>query len=66
MYIVTIDIDKCKACGDCVDTCPGQAITMVEEDGKKYAMYTGSPDDCLGCLSCQEGCAEGAVTVIEL
>jgi NAD-dependent dihydropyrimidine dehydrogenase PreA subunit len=66
MYIVTIDIDKCKACGDCVEACPGQAITMVEEDGKKYAMYSGSPDDCLGCMSCQEGCAEEAVTVMEL
>lgn len=66
MYIVTIDIDKCEACGDCVDTCPGEAIAIVEEDGKKYAMYTEEPDDCLGCLSCEEVCEEGAVTVTEL
>ena len=38
---------------------------MVEENGKKYAMLTGSPDDCLGCMACQEGCKEGAVTVTE-
>jgi NAD-dependent dihydropyrimidine dehydrogenase PreA subunit len=66
MYIVTIDMDKCQACGDCVDTCPTEAIALVEEDGKKYAMFSGDPDDCLGCLSCEEVCEEGAVTVTEM
>lgn len=65
MYIVTIDIEKCAACGDCVENCAVQALAIVEEDGKKYAMYTGDPDDCLGCLSCEEVCEEGAVTVTE-
>ncbi len=66
MYIVTIDIDKCKACGDCVENCPNEMITMTEEDGKQYALFTGSPDDCIGCLSCESACEEGAVTVTEL
>lgn len=65
MYIVTIDIDKCEACGECVDICATEALALVEEDGKKYAMFTGEPDDCLGCLSCEEVCEEGAVTVTE-
>jgi NAD-dependent dihydropyrimidine dehydrogenase PreA subunit len=66
MYIVTIDMDKCQACGDCVDTCPAESIAIVEEDGKKYAMFSGDPDDCLGCMSCEEVCEEGAVTVTEM
>jgi NAD-dependent dihydropyrimidine dehydrogenase PreA subunit len=66
MYIVTIDMDKCQACGDCVDNCPNEAIAIVEEDGKKYAMYTGSTDDCIGCLSCEAVCEEGAVVVTEM
>lgn len=65
MYIVTIDVDKCEACGECVDICATEALALVEEDGRKYAMFTGEPDDCLGCLSCEEVCEEGAVTVTE-
>ncbi len=66
MYIVTVDTDLCEACGDCVDNCPNEAIAIVEEDGKKYAMFTGGPDDCIGCLSCEAVCAEGAITVMEI
>ncbi|MBI5304558.1 MAG: 4Fe-4S dicluster domain-containing protein [Chloroflexi bacterium] len=66
MYLVTIDIEKCKGCGDCVDACPSQQLALTEENGKKYVVFNGSPDDCLGCLSCQEGCADGAIVVTEL
>lgn len=66
MYIVTIDIDKCKGCEDCINACPSQVLALVEENGKKYVVFKGNPDDCLGCLACQEGCPDGAVTVTEL
>ena len=66
MYIVTVDIGKCEACGDCVDNCPSEAIAIVEEDGMKYAMFTGDPDECIGCLSCEASCEQGAITVTEM
>ena len=65
MYIVTIDIDKCGACGECVDSCADGLIAILEEDSKKYAMFTGDPNDCLGCYTCQEMCEEDAVDIQE-
>ncbi len=66
MYVVTVDIEKCEACGDCVDNCPDGMMVMTEENGKQYAMFKGDPDDCIGCLSCEASCEQGAVTVTEL
>ena len=66
MYIVTVDLDKCQGCGDCVENCPNEILALAEENGKQYAMLTGDPDDCIGCLSCESSCEEGAITVTEL
>jgi formate hydrogenlyase subunit 6/NADH:ubiquinone oxidoreductase subunit I len=66
MYVVTVDVDKCEACSDCVDTCPDELIVMVEENGRQYAMFKGEADDCIGCYSCESGCPEGAITITEL
>lgn len=65
MYIVTVDIEKCQACADCVDNCAVGALSIVEDDGKKYAMFTTDPSECIGCLSCEASCPEGAITVTE-
>ncbi|NLG74148.1 MAG: ferredoxin family protein [Chloroflexi bacterium] len=65
MYIVTVDTDLCQGCGDCVENCSVEGLSLVEEDGKKIAMYTGDPNDCIGCLSCEASCPEGAITVTE-
>jgi NAD-dependent dihydropyrimidine dehydrogenase PreA subunit len=66
MFIVTVDIEKCEGCSDCVDNCPSDTLTIVEEDGRKYAVFSGDPDDCIGCLSCEGVCPEGAITVTEM
>ncbi len=65
MFIITIDLEKCEGCGDCIENCPIQAFVLVEEDGKKHAVYNGAPDDCIGCMSC-ETCEDNAVTVTEV
>ena len=65
MYIVTVDTDKCEACGDCVDTCPNESFVLVEEGGRQYAQYTGD-DDCIGCESCVAVCPTEAITLTEM
>lgn len=66
MFVVTVDIEKCQACGDCIDSCPQELLALVEDAGKKYAMFKGDPDECIGCYSCESSCNEGAITVTEL
>ncbi len=66
MFVVTVDIEKCQACGDCVDACPNELLAIVEESGKKHAIFKGDPDECIGCYSCESTCEEGAITVTEM
>lgn len=66
MFVVTVDIGRCQACEDCIDTCPNELMVLVEEDGKRYAMYKGDPDECIGCYSCESSCDEGAIVITEL
>ncbi len=65
MYIIEIDVAKCKGDGDCVENCPVEILEIREENGKKIAVVAGDPDECLGCLACEEMCEEGAIKITE-
>src|ERR1700755_1188312 len=65
---VTIDVDECKGCGLCVESCPPKCLFLAP-DLSKYgvhpAVYTGQ--DCPGCGACFYCCPEpGAITVYRL
>jgi Pyruvate/2-oxoacid:ferredoxin oxidoreductase delta subunit len=62
---VTIDVDECKGCGLCVESCPPKCLELTPElssYGVHPARYTG--DGCTGCGICFYCCPEpGAIEV---
>ena len=53
---VTIDEEKCTACGACVDSCPVEALKI---DGKAKV----DPETCIDCGTCVDECPEEAITL---
>lgn len=52
-----VDVEKCEGCGDCVDVCPTEAITI--EDGKAVI----NEEDCADCGACEPVCPTEAITL---
>jgi len=66
MYLVTVNWDKCRGCGECVKVCPSKAFLLVEEDGRQVAQYVLDTSDCISCYSCEVTCEDGAIQVLDL
>src|SRR3974390_3377244 len=65
---VIIDVEKCKGCGLCVDSCPPGCLKLAPELSK-YGVHpaTYSGEGCTGCGACFYCCPEpGAITVYRL
>lgn len=56
--VVKIDKDTCIGCGQCVDTCPVQALAM-EDDGKVGV----DADLCVDCGACVGVCPVTALSM---
>jgi 2-oxoglutarate ferredoxin oxidoreductase subunit delta len=65
---VVIDVEECKGCGLCVESCAPKCLELAAElnhYGVHAARYTGH--DCSGCGVCFYCCPEpGAITVYRL
>jgi NAD-dependent dihydropyrimidine dehydrogenase PreA subunit len=61
MYLITVDKEKCKLCGECVKICPSE-IYRVEGD----CVVVGNSADCSGCQSCVSVCENQAITISEI
>jgi len=59
-----LDVDKCIACGLCVNACPNKVIQITKEKvGKKQYMtkYVMRIEYCLFCGLCVESCNKDAL-----
>ena len=53
---IKIDKEKCTGCGDCVDVCPVEAISV--ENGKVVIS-----EECVDCGACVSTCKNEALSL---
>jgi NAD-dependent dihydropyrimidine dehydrogenase PreA subunit len=58
--MMQVDLEKCTGCGECLDVCPVEAISLV---AGKAAIDV---DTCLSCGACIETCSQGAISDVWL
>jgi 2-oxoglutarate ferredoxin oxidoreductase subunit delta len=62
---IVVEIERCKGCQVCVNSCPSQVISMsqsVNGKGFQYAIMA-NPDECTGCSNCAIVCPDAVITV---
>jgi len=52
-----VDNDKCTGCGECVASCPLDAIVMKDDKAQV------NPDTCGDCGACVDVCPVGALSL---
>jgi len=57
--VATVDTDACTWCGACEHTCPYDAISIEEHDGKQVAAIART--SCKGCGGCVPVCPSDAI-----
>ena len=57
-FIVTIDVDVCIACGDCVDRCEVSALSITDD-----GICSVDEGTCIGCGLCASACTVEAISL---
>ncbi|HPW37661.1 MAG TPA: 4Fe-4S binding protein [Syntrophorhabdus sp.] len=63
-FIPEIDENKCSGCGNCIKTCPVDAMTFIPSvaiENQTVNKASLDKDLCLGCGLCVRSCARGAI-----
>ncbi len=66
MAKITLNEDRCKGCGLCVQVCPKKILRIspdrINSKGHFPAEITDS-EKCIGCASCAVMCPDTVITV---
>jgi ferredoxin len=57
-FITTLDAESCITCGDCVERCPMEALT-IKDDRLLF-----NNNKCIGCGLCTSACPTGSLTLV--
>jgi len=60
-FLAVVDEEACSGCGDCVDRCFFEAVSLEERDGEEVPAIFA--EKCMGCGLCQVACPEDAITM---
>lgn len=63
---ISIDTERCKGCGLCVEVCPKHLISLSKKEINKHGYFFAETTDeakCTGCASCGIMCPDACITI---
>jgi len=61
---VQIQIETCKGCEICIESCPQDSLALSKEiNAKGYHYAVLVQDNCTGCVNCALVCPDAVITV---
>jgi 2-oxoglutarate ferredoxin oxidoreductase subunit delta len=66
-YEHTIDRERCKGCGLCVNVCPKKVLELSKEVNTRgyFPAVQAHPEKCVFCSACCIMCPDVAITIEE-
>jgi 2-oxoglutarate ferredoxin oxidoreductase subunit delta len=64
---ISIDQERCKGCGFCIEFCPRKVIELSDRLNSKGYFVAAFDDgkECSGCATCAVMCPEVAIEVMK-
>ena len=64
-FVLTIDRERCKACGLCIDFCPAGVLAFSDElnSAGYHPVEAVKPEACTGCQSCVVMCPDVCIEI---